>query len=293
MGEPPLIRCDLVGTALEPIRREVHWRQTTNYAAAVGDPNPRYLDDTRDGGLAVHPVFPVALSWPLIAGIAEQLSGLVPAEAFPRMVHADEFIAWHARLEPGDELTLSGRVAAVLPTPAGARVVLRIEARGRTGRAVFTEHVGGLFRGLPCDGAGAGADAIPALPELAVSAVPRWHCELAVSPLATFLYDGCSEIVFPIHTSEAFARFAGLPGIILQGTAGLAMAAGRLIDREAGGDPGRVLALGCSFRRPVRPGTRIRIEAFDLPGGELGFRVLDHQGAEALRQGFLALTPEA
>ena len=36
----------LAGRELPPVERVVAWRDTTNYAAAVGDANPRYLDDT-------------------------------------------------------------------------------------------------------------------------------------------------------------------------------------------------------------------------------------------------------
>src|SRR5665811_1937903 len=34
-----------VGTPLKPLETQITWRQTTNYAAALGDTNPRYLDD--------------------------------------------------------------------------------------------------------------------------------------------------------------------------------------------------------------------------------------------------------
>ena len=47
----------LVGKTLKGLAREVTWRQTTNYAAAVGDANPRYLDDTRHGGIVAPPIF--------------------------------------------------------------------------------------------------------------------------------------------------------------------------------------------------------------------------------------------
>jgi hypothetical protein len=48
-----------------------------------------------------------------------------------------------------------------------------------------------------------------------------------------YVYDGCTNIYFPIHTSVGFARMVGLPDIILQGTATLAYAARELADREA------------------------------------------------------------
>ena len=289
---PVKIRTDIVGTPLRERRCEVRWRRTMNYAAAVGDANPRFLDDTRDDGLAVHPIFPVALTWPIIENIGEQLEGLVPPEAIPRMVHASEHIAWHGPMRPGDDLVMTGRIAAVVPKSAGALVVLRIEAKRKDGAPVFTEHIGGLFRGVPCDGPAAGEDDLPRH-ETGSSGPgenPVWSEEIPVSPLAAHVYDGCADIVFPIHTSPAIARFAGLPGIILQGTATLAMAASRIVDREAGGDPLAVSQIACSFRKPVLPGSTIRLDLLarrpTAGGVDLDFSVLNAEGQTALQDGW-------
>ena len=44
-----------VGTPLKPLETQITWRQTTNYAAALGDANPRYLDDERPEGIVAPP----------------------------------------------------------------------------------------------------------------------------------------------------------------------------------------------------------------------------------------------
>lgn len=46
-----------------------------NYAAAVGDDNPRCFDDERPAGVVAPPMLAVALTWPLAAG----MPALVPA----------------------------------------------------------------------------------------------------------------------------------------------------------------------------------------------------------------------
>jgi len=68
-----------------------------------------------------------------------------------------------------------------------------------------------------------------------------------VDPLAPFIYDGCTDIHFPIHTSRKFAHDVGLPGIIHQGTATLAYAARELVNREAGGNPALLKNTRLSF----------------------------------------------
>ena len=50
----PKIESSAVGREFAPHEREVTWRDITNYAAAVGDTNPRYVDDSRQGGIVAH-----------------------------------------------------------------------------------------------------------------------------------------------------------------------------------------------------------------------------------------------
>ena len=52
------INSDIVGARLKEYTTCVEWRQTTNYAASVGDMNPRYFDDLREGGLSPRPCMP-------------------------------------------------------------------------------------------------------------------------------------------------------------------------------------------------------------------------------------------
>ena len=111
--------------------------------------------------------------------------------------------------------------------------------------------------------------------------VPRW---------APFLYDGCTGISFPIHTSVAFARSTGHPDIILQGSATLAYVARELLEREVDGDPQRLREIGCRFTGVVIPGHPVRLELLRR-GSEgrdtvVSFRVLDEQGRSVVRWGF-------
>ena len=61
---------NLVETRLKPYHARVHWRDTMNYAAAIFDDNPLYFDDEQDGGVLVHPMFSVGVTWPDIETIA-------------------------------------------------------------------------------------------------------------------------------------------------------------------------------------------------------------------------------
>ncbi len=303
----------IVGAAVRGYETEVSWRQTTNYAAAVGDANPRYLDDTRADGLVAPPMFAAALTWPLASRPGTGIEGPdLPDALFRTRVHYSEHIEFHSLVRPGDRLRIAGTVAAVLPHHAGTHFVVRYEARDASGAPVYTEHSGAILRGIACAGPAGDGDAgreLPAAPEApepptasddgtpgasddgapedgAAGPGALWEAAVPIDPLLPYLYDGCTDIVFPIHTSPAYAREVGLPGIILQGTAALALAAREMLDREAGGAPERLTALACRFGAMVAPGTTIRVRLVARAGADRFFEVLNEAGEKAVARGY-------
>ncbi len=282
---------DLVGTMLKPYDREVTWRETMNYAAAVGDDNPWYFDDERDPGIVAPPLFSVAVTWPILERIWEFIdSERFPPEVLFTQVHHTEHLVFHRPARPGDHLTVQGKIAAILPHRAGTRVVICFEASDQKGQRVFTEHTGALMRGVSCTGDGQGQEALPAIPSVPEADRALWETTLPIDTLRPFLYDGCTNIFFPIHTSRSFARRVGLPGIILQGTATLALAAREILNREAGKDPRRLGAFSGRFSGMVLPGTSIRIGLVGkLPrpeGTDLYFIVQNAEGQPAISKGY-------
>jgi hypothetical protein len=190
-------------------------------------------------------------------------------------------------------VSIRGEIAAILPHRAGTHIVLRLDAFDQEDRPVFTEHAGALLRGVQCIDEGRGGEALPRIPAPPVHTVPLWEAALPIEPLRPYIYDGCTSLTFPIHTSRQFAHQMGLPGIILQGTAMLAMAASELVNREADGDPRRVRALHARFTRMVLPGTEVLLRAeASLPAAEgtgLWFSVLNPNGRKAISDGYVYL----
>ncbi len=137
-----------VGTRLKTFHKQVHWRDTMNYAAAVGDDNPLYFDDQQKGGVIAHPLYSVAVTWPVVERIGDYLD----AQDFPRqvltgLVHYTEHLKFHRPVIPGDRLAVDGRVAAILPHRAGTHIVIRLDVSDDKGNPVFTEHIGAMLRG--------------------------------------------------------------------------------------------------------------------------------------------------
>ncbi len=288
------ISSGFVGAVLKPLETEITWRRTTNYAAATGDANPRYLDDGRDNGIVAPPMFSVAVTWPVSERIWEYLDipGF-PYEILLTQVHYTEHLRFFRLIVPGDRLSIQGRVAAIMPHKAGTLMTLRYDAYDRAGALVFTEHIGGLMRGVLCPDGGAGAENIPGIRPGDDQEAPLWQAVIPISPEAPFIYDGCTNICFPIHTSVRFARQVGLPGIICQGTAALALAVREVTDRETGGDPGRIEAISCRFTGMVTPGGEIRVHAYGhFPRGDhadIHFTVFNAEGKKAISDGVVAV----
>ena len=145
--------------------------------------------------------------------------------------------------------------------------------------------MGALLRGVTCRGEKIAAD-LPPEPAGDWSAGEGWSQKIPIDPLLPYIYDGCTDIVFAIHTSPAFAVGVGLPGIILQGTCTLALAARELVNREADGDPRRLKTLGCRFTGMVRPGSTISVDLKSRRAESLFFEVLNQEGDRAISKGF-------
>ncbi len=288
------LHTDFTGMCLREYQTEISWRRTMNYAAAVGDRNPFYFDDEREGGVIAPPMFSVAVTWP----ISERIWEYIPVEDFPMeifatQVHFTEHISFHRPMQPGDKLTVKGVVDAIAPHKAGTRIVVRYDVFDAQGLPVFTEYLGGLLRGVECCGDSKNAEPIPAVPSAPEQGIGLWEAPIFIDPLAPFVYDGCTNIFFPIHTSVAFARGVGLPGIILQGTATLAYAVREIINREAEGNPLVLRSVGCRFTGMVIPGSEIRVmlsgRRLDDTGIDLFFKVVNSSGAAAISDGYAHL----
>jgi len=288
------ISSDIVGLKFKEYRTEISWRQTTNYAAAIGDTNPRYLDDSGPDGLLAPPMFVAALTWPIQQNLQQYVDVPQMQEVFQTVVHYTECLEIFRPLRPGERVVIRGEVLAVIPHEAGTHIVFKLPVEDQEGNPIVTEYVGGMLRGVRCTDAGRGGENIPAIPQCQSNAASRWQVEVPISREAPYVYDGCTNIVFAIHTSPRFARSVGLPGIIYQGTATMAHAMRELINREAGGNPARLRFLSARFGGMILPGSVINIQLLqriETAGSvDLFFQVVNSQGQKAISGGYARLS---
>jgi len=237
-----LISGDIVGAQAGPLEHDIDARWLMAYSAALGEGDPRCYDTAAPGGVLAHPLFPVCYEWPVSRPIRQ-----IPAlrDHFPRLVHAEHDLVVHRPPRQGDRLKTAARIVSAEQRKPGAFVVFRFETRDDRGAPVTTTDFGVLYRSVVLERPGRTQDAaLPALPP-APEGVEQMG-EIRVAANAAHVYTECARIYNPIHTDIAHARAAGLPGIILHGTATLALSISRAL-AASGADPAHVRRVQCRF----------------------------------------------
>jgi len=206
------------------------------YSAALGKPER-----------VAHPLFPVCYEWPVSLPIRQ-----IPAlrELFPLLVHAEHDLRLHRLPREGDRLATRASIVGVHKRKPGAFVVFRFDTVDAAGKAVSTTAFGALYRGVDVDGPDRGA-AIE-LPQPATNLKPVGAIDVAAN--LAHVYTECARIFNPIHTDVEHARAAGLPDIILHGTATLALSVSQMKI-----EPTRVRRIRCRFSGMVFMPSRLEV----------------------------------
>jgi len=272
----------LVGEAAGPLEQPIDARWVMAYSAGLGETDARYYDTTAAGGPWVHPLFPVCYEWP----VSRSLRSLAPLETHQaRLVHAQHDLVLHQPLRAGETLATSARIALAVQRPPGAFVVFRFEATDAQGKAVTTSDFGVLYRGVALDGPPRSVATIEDPPPHAGTLAKIGEIEVAAT--AAHVYTECARIWNPIHTDLAYARAAGLPGIILHGTATLALTVSKLL-AHYGVEPRAVRRVRCRFSGMVLMPATLEVHAA-REGAMLAVETRDVRGVPLITRGEVLL----
>jgi acyl dehydratase len=284
-----------VGAKSEARVSDIDPRWTMAYAAALGDLRPCYMDTRAPGNFIAHPIFPVCFEWPVVVEMAGQLHGTeLKAEESRRAVHATHDLIIHRPIRPPEKLTTRATVVAVERRKPGAYQVMKLETIDASGALVCTSSYGSIYRGVEVSG----SDKPLALktdlpratpPALQIDASNKIHIDGGLA----HIYTECARIHNPIHTDLKVARDAGLPALILHGTATLALAVSRIVESHLEGDPTRVARVAGRFNAMVMMPSDISVHAFSsatFEGAELiHFEVLNQDGHPAVSDGAIVV----
>ena len=276
-----LISRGIVGTEIGPVAADIDARWLMAYAAGLGERDGRFFDTRQPDGPMAHPLFPVCYEWPVALTLRAKT---IADELAPLSVHATHHLELARLPRAGDTLSTRARVIAVRRRRAGTLVVSRFTTLDARGATVSVTDYGSVYRGVAADGE-AEADQ-PADISDADTGTVTWREGVDVEVGAAHVYTECARIWNPIHTDIAVADAAGLPGLILHGTATLALAVSRVVRRELGGDAGRVRAVAGRFTGMVRMPSRVTVQRHaDAGAGSIAFDVVDADGSRVLSGG--------
>jgi acyl dehydratase len=278
------IPAKVVGLEVGAVSQAIDARWLMAYAAALGETEPRYYDTTAPRGPIAHPLFAVCYEWSVALTLRAKT---IKPELLPLGVHATHHLVIHRRPEAGDRLLTRGQVLSVRPSRSGTLVVLRYSTVDRNGRPVTTTDYGSIFRGVTTDGNADAAVAPLARLEPPSSDEIRWSSTVPVSLQAAHVYSECARIWNPIHTDIAAAQAAGLPGLILHGTATLALAVSRVIRHDLGGDPTRVTSVAARLTGMVPVPSSFTVRGRGRAGDVIAFDAVNEHGEPVLSDGAL------
>src|SRR5207248_1855166 len=176
-----------------------------------------------------------------------------------RGVHAFHNLVVHRPPQAGESLRASARVVGAQRLRGGTLVIIRFATMDRSGVAVTTTDHGAIYRGVDLRGAEVAPTTPPPAATAATSGGVRWEAAVEIPLLMAHVYTECARIYNPIHTDAAVAHAAGLPAIILHGTATLALAVSKIVAAEANGDPARVRRIAGRFAAMVLMPSEIKL----------------------------------
>ena len=282
------ISASMVGATAGPYVHDIDARWLMAYAAALEETAPEYFDTTRPEGLVAHPLFSVCYEWPAAVELRAKLTS---EEIAARSVHATHDLVIHRPVKAGDRLETTATVSQIEPRRPGAYQVTRFETVDQQGRPVTTTEYGSIYRGVSIDPAPG-----PVRPKgsgRAENESSVWSTSVPLSAGLAHVYTECARIWNPIHTDRAVAIDAGLPDIILHGTATLALAVSLVLRREPAEAARRVRRIACRFTGMVRLPSAITVQGLGETTGRasrvIAFQVLTEMGRPAVSKGFIEI----
>ncbi len=276
----------VVGSSTDPITHQIDDRWIMAYSAGLNDLNTRYMD-TDTHALTAHPVFPVCLEWPTILS-SRALPGYdqTTPDELARGVHAAHDLHLYRPIQAGDHLTTTATVTHLEQIKPGVAVTTRLDTIDDQGNLVCQTYQLGIHRGVDMTGTPTHSQP-PPLPPIHPGNSNNPRATIPVSANAAHIYTECARIWNPIHTDRAVALAAGLPDIILHGTATLALAISHLVNRHLDGDSTRVKRLGGRFSAMVLMPSELNLVVDSQTEGLICFTVYTTDGQAAFSRGFL------
>ncbi len=310
---PVPLSAQIVDYEFRPLSHEIDQRWTMGFAAAVGDARPEFIDTSREDGVIAHPLFTIALEWPVYLLVVRDLIGLgLSREDAMMATPLDHEVTLYRTIRPGQTLNTAAAVLGVQHHAQGSTIAIEWTTTRGNGGIVARSTSTLLFPGVPLASGPAGLDlrSPDAVIDLRspVATITGAGAHLLhgfdgggeqvsrrgrrrLGTAVAHVFGECANMWNPVHSDRAVAIDAGRPGLTMPPTGLLAMAVSSAL-QLAEGTPECVRRVRADFGQPVALPAELDVELSAVPGvPTMGFRVasVDADGSAALSSAIAGL----
>ena len=270
---------DMIGYTVKKSFGPSDYKEIKEYADATGDDFSKYSNEK-------DPAPPFFFSRKLYPMFRDVITHKDLKLDILRMVHGMQGLRIKGFLSKNDPLSVEMSIADIVDTPAGEMLLITTKANSN-GRELVEADTGFIVRRKKNAGSSEdGGEMIKEIPP----GVEGEEVRLIIKTVKgqQRKYAEVSRDTNPIHTSEFFARLAGLPGTILHGVCVIAMCANSLIDLLGDRNPSLMDSVSARFSYPVIPGDTLTLVGKKYAAGNgitVDFDVFNSRGRTVVKKG--------
>jgi acyl dehydratase len=269
----PIDYARLTGMQFEPVRHTYTRRDTMLYALGLGVG----ADDPTDAGDLKYVYEKSLVALPMQAVTLAAVPMLLADPSFginyKLLLHAEQTLIVHKPLPT--EGTVSGEFSIDEIYDKGEKGAIMYMTRkifdSASGELLATMGNVAFLRGD--GGFGGKSEGAPKPRPVPADREPD-HSIVMANPRNQALLYRLSGDYNPLHSDPQIAAVAGFDRPILHGLCHYGMAGRALIKTLCGDDPSRLLRLDTRFTSPVYPGEALRVDLWNISGGDASFRVV-------------------
>ncbi len=270
---------DMIGYTIKRNFGPADFNEIKEYADATGDDFSKYSSDDS-------PAPPFFFSRKLYPMFRDIITHKNLKLNILRMVHGMQGLRLNGLLHKDDPISVEMSIADIIDTPAGEMLLVRTKG-SCNGKLLVEADTGFIVRKKSKKIESSDK------PEQDMKTGYTEKTEEIKIQIKTYKgqqkkYAKVSRDTNPIHTSEFFARLAGLPGTILHGVCVIAMCANSLIDVIGDRDPSSMDSVSARFSYPVIPGDTLTLVGKKYSGKDgirVDFDVFNSRGRAVVKKG--------
>ncbi|MFH1131751.1 MAG: SDR family NAD(P)-dependent oxidoreductase, partial [Pseudomonadota bacterium] len=220
------------------------------YALATNDKNPRFLDESHEGGIVAPPMYAVRLNFDTLQKAATDPE--VNADLL-RLLHGEQDMRFFDLVRANDKISTRAEIAEIIDKASGQ--LLNIKITCSRNNQPIAETISTLF--IRNKGKNASQEKTPdkAINKESLLFEENFHVDKDQS----YRYAKASGDLNPLHVDDKIAKAAGLPGVVLQGLCSMAFCGQAIVNRLASEDPSRLARLKARFANLVFPGDTLTV----------------------------------